>query len=570
MGDPTKPESGGAEKTAPEQPKQGAQTEMPADFEKRKKEMVDQVDKTFDKAISAGSTKLDERALQKMMDLKKAQEKSMEDLFERHRKAFEEKSKQGVANRDTMLQQLLDTATVEAQQKIQALDAVIQRNKKDVFITTGEAYEIEKAVLGVDKMLEEDKKIQEAGMKLMEGKNLADQDYLYIVSILNPYDVFKQRTDIKNTFEATSAGVLVGMMSPSQRYRLVEVFMDSAKKKDTTVLIDAFLRTGNLSRDQGEALLNEAVSKGILTNEQFQRDFKAKLDQGYYEQEVQKFKQMIETEVRKDYTGVFADNIMNRLSGRPVIGGIMALWGFILVALNLTANIKNKSSWLKNPYIWAGAAGMMAGTEIASGTVKMGTPWLGAGVIGRGLESMSETDEAKKNALKKKARDDIGNFIMNSPKELVDYLDKGGYETMLEIRRAKIAEKKSQAFNLDELIESEKKKSGTQAQKLTALKTSTFISETEINKKFNTLAEEADNILGLQNNAEFAKLAKEIRDSQKPGQSMASAKPVPGATDAAQVPGAPQEPANAPPGPTNAPQAPATTPPVSGKPPIKT
>jgi hypothetical protein len=328
---------------------------------------------------------------------------------------------------------------------------------------------------------------------------------------------------MQHSFEATSAGVFLGMMSQAQRYKLVEVFMDSPKKKDTVVLIDAFLSTGNLTRDQGEALFQEAVSKGVLTQEQFAADYKKKLDSGYYQEQVNKFKAMLEEEKGRDYTGIFSENIVNRAVGTPIVGGLAAFWGFLVAAVNIMVTVANKddkhkiASILKNPYVYAGLGGMAVGIEMV--TVKKGTSLLDGGAISTALEGASESGEKEQQTVERNARTRISE-VMDSPTEITAYLKEGGFTTIQALRTEKISHQQKPEIKVDELLPLEK--DATNKARLEAMKHLEYVKEEEVNTRL-TLVSEACSILKIDDKDKFTKLLAELSAEQKPKEAGATA-----------------------------------------------
>jgi hypothetical protein len=480
---------------------------------------VDKVEKTFEDRISAGSVKLDEKALTRLRNLKEKQKREISEIFEKRRREFGQRIGAGSANHDALAAELIKTAAADADKRIAAIDLVIKAKTKEQYITTDEAAEIEKAVIGVEKLAGEDKKLQATAEKIFKGGTLTDEDYSYVAGILNPYDYnVQQRKDVNQAFEATSSGVLVGMMKPGQRFRLIQVFMDSPKKAESPQLIDAFLRTGILNRDQGGTLFQEAVTKGIITQQQYQNDLKAKLDQGYYQQETAKFRAIIEQERNRDYRGTYSENIANRVVGAPMLGAFAALWGSVLTLLNVWTTLSNKedhnklASLLKNPYVYAGMGAMALGTEVATGTMKKGAGLVGGGVVGRALDTLGESDAQQKTAVQERARGRISDIMLNSPKELVTYLDEGGFATILELRKNKIAKKEQPLITIAELAPLEQNQD--QATKLNNLKTLNATSERETNIALTTVAE-ASSVLKIENKDAFAKLVVDIRQKQK-------------------------------------------------------
>ncbi len=511
-------------KEKPEVNSPSAQSALPEkyqqDYDEKRDEMVGEAEKTFEDRISAGSIHLDEKALFRLRKLKEKQKREIASIFEKHRQEFGKRVQTAPANRDAMAAELIKTAAADAGKRITALKQVIEAKTKETYITTDEAAEIEKAVIGVENLAREDKKLQAVAEKIFNGETLTDDDYAYIVTVIKPcdYEVATRRTDIRQSFEATSSGVLVGLMNPAQRFRLIQVFMDSPKKAESAQLIEAFLRTGIISRDQGESLLLEAVRKGIITRERYQTDFKAKLDSGHYQEETAKFRAIIEQERCRDYRGKFSENIVSRVVGLPAVGGVVALWGSVLAILNIWTTLSNKDdhnklkSLLANPYIYAGLGAAALGTEVATGTIKKGAGVVGGGVIGRGIDTMSESDEDQKKEVRERARGRVADIMLNSPRELVTYLEEGGFVKIMELRKSKIAKNERPSVKIAELIPLET--NPIQTARLNGLKTLSATSENNANIALTTIGE-ASVILDIDSDEAFKKLVAEIRQKQK-------------------------------------------------------
>lgn len=544
----------GQVETTPPEDKKTPPTEQPPlskeaadavteNFETKKKEMIDQVEETFEKNISAGSEKIDERALTQIRGLKEKQKQVVADLFDKRRKAVDNVAGQQAADRSKLADQMLLTATEEARLRILELATIIEKHKKETYITTREAYEIEKAVLGVEKLAMNDKQAQALFVRIREGTELGQSDYEYVAGLLNPYDVMADRKDLQHSFEATSAGVFLGIMSPAQRYKLVQVFIDSPKKKDSAQLIDAFLCTGNLTREQGEALFQEAVAKGALTQEQFAADYKKKLDSGYYQEQVNKFMAILEEEMKRDYTGNFSENFVNRFVGAPAIGMAAGIWGFLVAAVNIMVTLANKddkhkiASILKNPYVYAGFGGMAVGSEMMFGTLKKGSDLVGGGPIATSLEGASVPAEQELKTVERNARKQIAE-VLNSPLEVVAFLDEGGFTTIQALRTEKISHQQKPIITVGELLPLEK--NDTNRTRLEAMKHLEYVKEDEVNTRL-TMVSEACAILKIDDKDKFTKLLAELRAEQKPKEGGTAVAAAPAAPPAAPAPSAPKK-----------------------------
>jgi len=496
-----------------------------ADFEQKKKEMVDRVEDIFKKYVSAANPALSERGYPELEKMKAAWISDIETIFNDRKKKYEEMSASPSltisAERMNLLREILSGATAEAETKLRLIEGVIMRTKTGEYINSADAGAVERAIKGIENLTRENPDLEETGLKLTAGKAKADDltssDYSNVINLLQPYHIVQQQTDAKNTFEVTTAGVLIGLMSPEQRYRLIQILMEGPKRGQTVSVIDGFLQVGLLSRDQGEALMKEAIAKGIMTQQQFDSSFKLKLEEGFYDVEARKYRELLREEDTRKYSGVYAENIMNRVVGRPLIGGILALWGMILTTLNIAANWQNKSAILKNPYVYAGLAGALAGTEIATGTMSRKNPWFGAGVVARGIDKLGGTTNDEKSAFEIETQGKIADIILNAPAPLVAYLDHGGYGTMLALRREKLAKGEKPLVTVNELIQQEKAQGNNdQAARLAQLQSMSFVSEESVNIKLNMVAEGCANILKIEDNQSFAALVMEVRATQKP------------------------------------------------------
>jgi hypothetical protein len=488
-------------------------------FEEKKGEMISAAEEAITKHFSAGSDKLDEKALLRLREMVEKQKKAIADLFEERKRAYEEGVKKGSSDREKLGRELIAGSTTEARQRIRLLDQTIRSKKKGEYIVTDEVYEIEAVITGCEKLLKEDKQGQEIAAKLAEGKELTDEDYKHIISILNPYNIVSQKADIQSTFEATIAGVLIGLLKPEQKERLLELFMVSDKKAQTAEVIDAMLRTGSINRDLGEKLFLEAIAKGVLTQERYNKEFKAKIDQGFYQEEAARNRKLIEDELNSNYRGRVSENIMSRGVGSPLLGAAAGIWGLLLMGLNVWSVLANKEddnkieSLLANPYIYAGGALMLGGAEVATSGLKKGSGsimgMVGGGVVSNYIDSMGEDEEAEG---KKNARARLTEIYENAPKELLAYLDNGGFNTIKKLREEKTKKGERPTISLAELTAAET--DSAQKTRLANLKATAFVTENTINIQL-TVVGEAASVLGINTAEEFTKLTDEIKKKKQ-------------------------------------------------------
>jgi hypothetical protein len=107
----------------------------------------------------------------------------------------------------------------------------------------------------------------------------------------------------------------------------------------------------------------------------------------------------------------------------------------------------------------------------------------------------------------------VEDIILNGPRELVAYLDEGGFDRILELKKSKIAKNEKPFITIAELAPIEK--NPQQAERLAHLKTLTNTSENETNVTLTTVSE-VSGILKIDNKDTFAKLVMDIRQKQNP------------------------------------------------------
>lgn len=108
---------------------------------------------------------------------------------------------------------------------------------------------------------------------------------------------------------------------------------------------------------------------------------------------------------------------MNDLAGKPMVGALVGLWGLVLTTFNLVANIPNmkkEGNWgaiAKNPYIYAGIAGMAAGTEIFTGTLNDNSEWFGNGLLSKTATELGGEKESQKEASTRAAKQKLTKYF---------------------------------------------------------------------------------------------------------------------------------------------------------------
>lgn len=329
--------------------------------------------------------------------------------------------------------------------------------------------------------------------------------------MLKPYDILSQRSANTAAYEATSAGVLVGAMSSKEREELIHHFMDSERKNETPQLIDAFLTMGLLEDEQAVSLL-----KGTP----YETEIKQKIETGHYKQERARMEQEQEKNFEK-YRGIYNENIVSRVVGKPLFGLLGMVWGVATVGLNMMVSypkgsgpgrMKRIAAWaknvVKNPYTWAGLAATAGGAELTSTSLKTGG-WFGAGPISRMLEK-SEKEDEKLPEIEKASREKLREIHDAGPKPLDAYLKNGGFETIQKLRDQIIREKKRRIITIDELMKLET--SDAQRARLQQMKLIPTESQESINAKLTTISEAAF-VLKIKTDQEFQKAYKKSEEA---------------------------------------------------------
>lgn len=425
-------------------------------FDEIETEQVGIVEKMFEDKISR--SKLPEVALGDMIELKEAQKTIVRATVTRFKHDFQEQSQENISERDLLAQQLLERAKIEAESRIQRVQLVLSMLIKGDYATPEEAAALKRTLAGIEKISASDIETQQILIKLQKHAELSAEDYDHIVKMINPLDLTAKDSKPRAKFEATSAGILIGFMTGAQRYRLIQELMDSPKRGQTAEVIDAFLRTGILSIAQGEELFQIAVQKKIIDETEFKDTYRKRLDQGFYVDEVKKVKDAMDQEIRR-MKGMYDTNMMERVTGAPLLGAGMLLHSFFWILTNvLAAGGDFKTMFKRNPYIWAALGEGALALEMTSGSIKKGSGSLGigSGWITRLCERISEK-EGPLNTAKQNAYALIGDIYLNYP-DMGAYLENGGAGRILEVRNAKTGQGKQGKdliITFDELLQSE-------------------------------------------------------------------------------------------------------------------
>ncbi len=428
--------------------------------EKKSEEMA----KVFESRISAGHPEMHEVALRKARELKDRQSSTVKILVNEERKAFENSTElTAMANRKALAETMLKKAELAADQRIQAVTAILDRNIKGKYMVSLEVDEIHNAIEGVEKILTEHPKVQEIFDKLTKSKGhdvLKPDDYQEVVRLLQPGDLKvaggngpesakasggQERTkDLSTNLRASSAGLLISLMNEVQRVKLIESFMTSEKKGDTPQLVESMLTTGLIEGEKAKGLMKKALELGAISEQKLVDDFQKKLESGQFLKMRQQYQQQMK-EHASQYQAVYARNEMNRFVGKPLLGALVATWGAIELGISLM--VARGTGNYASPYILPATLAIVAGTEMATGTFS--TPneggdftdrfGFGNGMFSRGLEWLTEGKSP--NTLQMNADRILKNAYMSGPTVLREYFQAGGFESMKRLRQEILAQR---------------------------------------------------------------------------------------------------------------------------------
>ena len=425
-------------------------------FDESEEVKLEKVAEKFAEKKSHLKKEIGEIALGRIGAIEAKQKNDIKKMYTERKEEFIKTKAESKAEREALAADLLKKAEGSADRRIKAIEGILASKVAFEYMTTEEVFDIDKAIIAFEKVeANYPELLGILELLFSKDRKLEIQHYEYIARIINPYEITAKKHKPEEAFETSAAGLILGMMTEDERVRLVEVFMESEKKQQAPAFIEGLLGTGLISDEKGKELLKKAVSESV-----FDAQFKLKFEQGYYETQRKANRDIIERQLDENYRGNYAENIMNRVVGKPLIGLLVALWGTVTVALNVWANRKD----LKNmgPYAAIGLGAIAAGTEMATGTIKKGAEnegtlkkWgFGRGVISTWLFKKGESaeKEASEKEVQGRARARLAEIYKNADPSLRSFLDAKGIEDIAEIRRRK--EKKSHPsmlFTLEDL-----------------------------------------------------------------------------------------------------------------------
>jgi|GEM_PF-3402749 len=424
-------------------------------FDEKADQNMSKIDDAFEKRISA--SKMAEIALVEVRTMKENEKRAVKSTFETFKKQYQDTKIQNLSEREELASTLLKKAESEADYRLHNIEMVLNMLVKGDYITEAEAVSLKHIMVGVERVSIEDVETQKVLTKLQERKELSDADYSLVINKINPVLLTARDAKPQENFDTTSSGILIGFMNPAQRFKLVEKYMDSPKSGQTGDLIDGFLKTGILTVAQGEELFGLALQKHVVSQTQFDQIYKNQLHNGFYVEEAKKVQEGIQKEVTR-ISGRYANNEFERLAGTPMVGAAVMAHSFFWILTNVLASGGDFGMMLRNPYLWAAVGEGALALEMTTGSMKKGTGdyGIGAGWISRAIEKISEK-EGDLSSVKRNAYNVMGEIYGSYP-EFGSYLENGGAQTILTLRKAKSIGGKSGgelAITVDELMKAE-------------------------------------------------------------------------------------------------------------------
>lgn len=482
--------------------------------------LQDEMEKTideFEEEINRPiESETDERARMRLKILRNKLT-SLQTLYQKALDEYRQSVKAGHANLEQLSFRLREEVSKQTKTKLANLKAVVDFKAGETIDTT-EVRALEKAVLALEDFEKNHPELQPIFDKIAKKQDLNKDEFKLVIGLIKPYSIPENKSAAL-AFETTAAGLLISMMKPAQRFTMIKEFMDSPEGAKTADLIDMFLRSGTLTRIQGEQLFKGAVAKGVVSEKRFREDFEKKLANGYYENEVAKVKDLIKKEITEQYAGRFADNFLNRFVGTPLVGMLLTMLGGTTALFNLLSNrgggfSETIEKFFTGIYGPVGAVTAVAGVEMMTGSLRGGksTEWmgLGSGILGDFYLSPGEDVEiARKKTVSAEA---IADIYLNTHKAFAEYLENGGFDTMKALGES-LPKKENQILTLEGLLTQEKKPE--QKKRLHNLKTATTLNRDELDEKINVMAMHTT-VLGIKDNADLQNFLDKVKESQFP------------------------------------------------------
>lgn len=423
---------------------------------------------------------------QKFQDAMAIPEAKVAKIFEENRFKILRERSLGSADVESQIAQ----ATAEAEETLKNYEAMIPENIQGSF-TGHDVYELTKAFAAFEKI--QDPAIKTTFDKLAQDpkENLIPEEYQRIIQLWNPAELNLQKVSAKESYDTSVVGLLLEMMEPHQRVKLVQEFMNSPKKNDTPAVLHALLATGLLEYPEGQKLHELMQKNSIFIPPGSFRTPKE------YQQLQDQTKTAVQTEVEANFMGQFSKNIMDRIVGKTGLGliGTFAAGSTLLLNLILHKGKIHEMGLYGN----AALAGLVAGIESVSGTYKQGNRTGFFDKFGFGHGAVSEFLQKKKPD--KDMQENVERQFFDSfhalPEGIQEYLSNGGIKTAAQVRKKKLDTFKGNAalISVNDLLEFELAKSSPavmQVERLTAFRSTSKQQLKEINRYLNITAESAN------------------------------------------------------------------------------
>lgn len=435
---------------------------------KQRDKLISEVGKAFDKKLTPGSGKIDERAVHRMEEIRNKQQLAIHYFFKHKINEYAKNIESQNSNLKELATELQKSAIAKGNKRIDALKGILENKIEGSQVTNLDVLEVDMAIQVMESFEEDNPTLPALMEKVLKRTNLTEEDYKQIVNLINPLDMrgkAREGSSVKDPiklFEATTAGAFIGSMDDGQRLDLAIAFMKTpGKKNQTKAFLDSMLNMGLFNKVNGETVLDKAKELNVITQGEY-TGMITKLNNDVYAREAAEYGREIEKELNKFYKGRYARGLVDRMVGKPFWGILAMGWGAATLALNTMVAKGNPKHF--GPYWYAGLAGLIFGTESAFGSLKRGdsetggvlasTFALGSGPVSAGLSKIgdkSEKQEGLENNEKLFKKD-----YLNSPKEVRQYLDKGGFAKILELK-AEISKDKNRTkeINVTELLKLE-------------------------------------------------------------------------------------------------------------------
>lgn len=421
-------------------------------LQKKYLDYENKINKMFEKHISA--SKLQDVATNEAYKLRNEQLKAAKEKFEKVYRRVAAEQNAGNVERNNLAQQLFNETDEEVKIMVQNTEVLLKLAVKGTYMNEQEIIALRSSLMGIQKLAKEKPQTQKI-MKKFEKKErnrLSPEDYDQVIEMIRPIDLQKNLTSGKvppeESFEATSAGVIISCMNAEERNQLIERLMDSPKQNQTGEILDAFLQTGTLNVRQGEMLFKRALEKGVVDEDAYEQKYAKRFQEGFYAKQVVMMNKKIEEEAEYLKNARFAANNMNLLVGDPLVGIVLTAHSAMWMLTNVLSSGLDKDNIgesigriLNNPYVYVAAVEGLAGLEMATGGMRanVANHGFGSGIVSRGFEWA--TERKGKETPAERAKNLLSEMYLQHP-EFGNYLELDGGKSILKLHEKKVAQHK--------------------------------------------------------------------------------------------------------------------------------